>query len=470
MLLTISTTGPAAADLGFLLHKRPDRLQEFALTFGRALVFYPVDDADRCTAALAVEVDPVGLVRKDARGGGDFALASYVNDRPYAASSFLSVALGTVFGTAMAGKSQGRQESADRALPFVATVACAPCRGDEDLVRRLFEPLGYVVAFEAAPLDPRFPSWGQSRYGALTLSGEVRLRDLLAHLYVLLPVLDGDKHYWVDEDEVDKLLRRGEGWLESHPEKETIASRYLKRRGYLTRMALARLSEAEEEGTDPDMETVRGDAAENVLEKPLSLNAQRIGAVLSALKAAGARRVVDLGCGEGRFLAEALREASFEKLYGIDVSARCLERAADRLKLDRLAPAARERVELLHGSLLYGDDRPQGIDAAVCIEVVEHVDPPRLPFVARRLFGPRAPATVVVTTPNREYNAKFPGMAPGTFRHRDHRFEWTRAEFAAWLAAAAPGYRCDVFPVGPVDADLGAPTQMAVCRRIGAAS
>ena len=241
MLLTISTTQQPATDLGYLLHKNPARLQTEELSFGTGYVFYPEASAERCTAALLIEIDPVALVRGRGPAGEGGQLEQYVNDRPYAANSFLSVAMGRMFTTAMSGRSKERQELADTAIPLTAHPAVIAARGGEDLVRRLFEPLGYTVELQGSRLDEKFPEWGESPYVALTVSGTVRLQDLLTHLYVLIPVLDNEKHYWVAQDEIEKLLRRGEGWLPQHPEKDLIVSRYLKRQRNLTREALSRL-------------------------------------------------------------------------------------------------------------------------------------------------------------------------------------------------------------------------------------
>ena len=246
MLLTITTTHHPAGDLGYLLHKHPDRCQTFDLAFGKAHVFYPHVADDRCTAALLLDVDPIGLVRNRRGPGGDgFLLQQYVNDRPYVASSLMSVAIARVFGTALSGRCEPRAELAVQAIPLTARLSVVPCRGGDGLLRRLFEPLGYTVTATRHPLDDKFPEWGESSYFTVELSAKQRLQDLLAHLYVLIPVLDDHKHYWVSRDEVDKLLSRGEGWLESHPEKELIAHRYLKHQGRLTRQALERLVEEE---------------------------------------------------------------------------------------------------------------------------------------------------------------------------------------------------------------------------------
>jgi len=417
---------------------------------------------DRCTAALLLDVDPVGLIRRGVR----FArLDQYVNDRPYVASSFLSVAIARVFGTALAGKSKALPELVDTALPLEARLAVLPSAGGEDVLRRLFEPLGYELHAVNHPLDENFPEWGDSRYFTVTLKGSVRLRDLLAHLYVLVPVLDREKHYWVGEDEVEKLLRRGEGWLATHPEREFIVNRYLKFYRSLTSEAFAKLLESEE--PDNDSEREARESEEEAVEEPLHLNEKRLGTVVAVLRAAEARRVLDLGCGSGKLIRELMREPQFERIAGVDISHRALEVATARLRLERLAPKQRERVELFQTALTYRDKRLSGFDAAAAVEVIEHLDPPRLRSFGRVVFGEARPRTIVVTTPNREYNVKFAGLPAGDFRHRDHRFEWTRAEFHQWAQPIAEKYGYDVrfLPIGPEDSAVGAPTQMAVFEK-----
>jgi 3' terminal RNA ribose 2'-O-methyltransferase Hen1 len=465
MLLSIATSHQPATDLGYLLHKSPGRLHTFDLPFGQAHVFYPDATPDRCMAALILVVDPVGLVReRKGPAGNDRALEQYVNDRPYVASSFLSVALSRVFGTALTGKSKERQELADTEIPLAATLSVLPCRGGEAYLRRLFEPLGYEVAATGHPLDLANPDWGSSRYFTVTLRGEKRLRDLLTHIYVLVPVLDDDKHYWVGDDEVEKLLRHGEGWLASHPEKESIARRYLKHRRGLVREALARLIE------DEDVELEAEDtkqAEEAALEERLSLNDQRLDAVVEVLTEQGAARVVDLGCGEGKLLRRLLRAKRFVEIVGMDVSHRALEIAAARLDLDRMGENQRKRIHLIHGSLMYRDKRLAGYDAAAVVEVIEHLDAPRLAAFERTVFEFARPGTVVVTTPNVEYNVLFPTLPAGKMRHRDHRFEWTRAEFQHWADRNATrfGYGVRFAPIGAADPEHGSPTQMAVFTR-----
>jgi 3' terminal RNA ribose 2'-O-methyltransferase Hen1 len=463
MLLTLTTTHSPAGDLGYLLHKNPKRPQSFELAFGTAHVFYPHVSEERCTAALLLEIDPVGLVRNRRGPAGEgFSLEQYVNDRPYVASSLLSVAIAQVFGSALSGTSRERPELARTPIPLTARLSAVPCRGGEVLLRRLFEPLGYSISATHHPLDQQFPEWGEGPYFTVELSHTITLHDLLTHLYVLIPVLDNDKHYWIGDDEVEKLLRHGERWLAGHPEKEQIVHRYLKHRRHLANDALARLIEADPVEIDENEEQRANE--EQQVEEKLSLNEQRQNNVLAVLKVSGAQSVLDLGCSHGNLLRRLLAEKQFTRIVGLDVSHRALEIAAERLHLDQMPERQRSRIELLHGSLIYRDARLAGFDAAAVVEVIEHLDAPRLAAFERVLFEFAKPPTVIVTTPNVEYNVRFPTLPAGKFRHRDHRFEWTRQQFRDWASAVAArfGYSTRYLPIGDEDPEVGPPTQMAI--------
>ena len=463
MLLTLRTTHRPATDLGFLLHKHPEHVHTREFPFGTATVFYPEAADEACTAALLLDVDPVGIVR--GRQGKAGVEDQYINDRPYVASSHLSVVLARWFNAALAGRCERKPELADVQLPLEAQLAAIPCRGGEEFLRRLFEPLGYDVDAVRHALDERMPMLGASRVFTVTLRAARRLSELLTHLYVLVPVLDDRKHYWVGDDEVEKLLKRGEGWLEQHPARDVIVSRYLAHQRGLVRDAIARLTA--EDQPDEEAVSARKDEQEAAIERPISLNERRLEAVFEALKASGAARVIDLGCGEGRLLRRLLSDRQFTEIVGMDVASRSLDLAESRLKLDRLPSKQRERIRLLHGSLMYRDARLAGYDAAAVVEVIEHLDRPRLRAFERVLFEAARPATIVVTTPNAEYNVKWPSLPAGEFRHQDHRFEWARQEFVDWADAISSqfGYQARFLPVGDEDPQVGPPTQMAVFTR-----
>lgn len=471
MLLTITYTGEHTQDLGYLLHKNPYRAQSFDLSFGRAYVFYPEVSDGRTTAALLLELDPIVLARGKL-GAKDGGLFDYVNDRPYVASSFLSTAIARVFGTALAGRCDKRPDLAETPLDLTARVHMLPCRGAEDLPEEIFGPLGYAVETRSSVLDEAYPEWGKSPYLDLTLRGRVTLAALLNHLYVLIPVFDRQKHYYVSADEIEKLLKHGEGWLADHPARNRIVRRYFSMRRSFARRAIDRLMESEPaEGEDP-AETE--DAPETAAppeerERRLSLNARRLEAVRDAVVESGAVSVLDLGCGEGRLTALLLEERQLRRVAAADVAVRALEKAKQVLRYDRMPAWKKDRLTLFQASLTYRDPRFSGYDAVCVVEVIEHLDPRRLDAFERVLFRFAAPATVIVTTPNREYNARYEWLPEGALRHRDHRFEWTRAEFRAWTEHICEtfGYTVELSGIGDADEETGAPTQMGVFRTCG---
>lgn len=462
MLLTITYKGKNTQELGFLLHKNPDRAQQFELAYGKAYVFYPEVSDESTTAALLLDIDPLDLARGKV-GSRDGGLFDYVNDRPYAATSFLSTAMVRFFGTAMNGKCDKRQELADTPLDLTARLASLKDNGDTELAKQLFEPLGYRVTVSRTQLDEKFPEWGSSPYIDLTISGKVKLSELLNHIYVLIPVFDKQKHYYMAEDEIKKLLEHGEGWLADHPQKEKITRRYFTARKSYARRAMDILNE--NEGAD----TVEEEQETPEKEVFTPLNTQRMETVRDAVLASGAASVIDLGCGECRLTSLLLNEQQIRRVAACDVSVSVLEKAAQRLHLDRMQPARRNKLTLMQASLTYRDKRFEGYDCACVVEVIEHIEPMRIPAFERAVFEFAAPRTVILTTPNREYNANYEHMEENALRHGDHRFEWTREEFRAWTEHICEkfGYSCEISGIGTNDEKLGTPTQMAVFTKAG---
>ena len=453
MLLTITYTGKNTQDLGYLLHKNPSRPQEFSLNYGKAYVFYPEVSDSRTTAALLLDIDPIDLARGKA-GSSEGGLFDYVNDRPYVCSSFMSTAVSKVFGTAISGRSKEKQELADTKLCLAAKIHMLAAT-NQNMIPEIFEPLGYETEIEAFKNDDNFPGWGQSRYVNLTLTGTVLLRDLLNHLYVLIPVFDTQKHYYVSAEEIEKLLAHGEGWLKEHPKCEYITSRYLNRRRGLINKALAQLID------EPGPEETENAAPE---EKKPSLNRTRLRSVVDEVLASGAKSVIDMGCGEGNLTRLLIREKQLSRVAAFDVSFNALERCKDRLKIDRLHEALQNKLELFQSSLTYRDKRFEGYDCACVVEVIEHLDEARLSAFERVLFEFSRPRTVILTTPNVEYNVNYEHMNDNALRHGDHRFEWNRAQFTAWADAICEkyGYKSEIKEIGDSDDETGTPTQMGV--------
>ncbi len=441
-------------ELSFLLQKHPDKVHTQSTTFGEVHVFYPAPQR----VVLMIEVDPMKLTRRG--GASSFALQPYVNDRPYVASSLLSVALNQMFRTAMIPRCESHPQLVEKAVEVEIEIPLLPCRGGEKLLRRLFEPLGYDVQATPLAIDEAYPQWGDSAYFHVVLTAHLEIYRALRHLYILMPVLDNEKHYWVGTDEVEKLVQRGEDWLADHPEKELIVTRYLRFRKDLRQRALSELVPLTAEQAEGEEEA---GACEEQEERRLGLHDQRLDAVAAVLEERGVSSVADLGCGEGRLLRRLLKNSRLSKILACDVSPLALERAGQAL--ERRSEAQRARVELFQSSLLYADDRLLGAEAAVLVEVIEHVDPEHLPRLARNLFGHLRPQLIVVTTPNVEYNAVWESLPTGRFRHSDHRFEWTREQFREWAEAVRGDYQVELRGVGEPHELYGCPSQMAVFFR-----
>jgi 3' terminal RNA ribose 2'-O-methyltransferase Hen1 len=464
MLLNITTTHNPATDLGYLLHKHPDKFQTFELSVGKAHVFYPECRTEKTTISLLLDIDPIDMVRSARNLGGDgFALGHYVNDRPYVASSFMSVALAKAFSSAMNGRCKDKPELVDVALPFEVSMPVIPApKGGEMIIRKFFEPLGYAVEVKRHDLDTKFPEWGTSKYYALTLRHTITTKELLTHLYVLIPALDNDKHYFVSKDEIEKLLEKGGDWLKQHPEREQIIRRYLINLGSLSRQALRQITEGDSVEESNDDEIV----ATEIRKKKETLHDKRIKLVAEKLAESGAERVLDLGCGEGKLIRQLIPNKQFTEIVGMDVSYSELMKAKERLHFDEMSPKQKERITLFQGSLMYRDKRFQGFDAAAVVEVIEHLDVNRLKAFERVLFEAAKPKTVILTTPNQEYNVMWATLDAEDMRHDDHRFEWTRQEFADWANGIGAKYNYEVafLPIGDEVENVGAPSQMAIFK------
>lgn len=450
MILKLALLQEPSSDLGYLLHKNPTRLHEAEFSFGKGTVVFRKDENQQFECAVILEIDAVGLVRSGA------TYDQYVNDRPYTANSFLSSAISEFFSTAMSGRSKEKQDLADANLPYRFELPVVRCRGGESAIRSLFEPLGYELAIESVG----------SKFFKLTGKYAGQIRDFLTHLYILIPVMDDDKHYFVDRNEIDKLFGRAERWLPTHPLRETITRRYLRYDRILTREAVERLSEFDVT-QDEDSEVEEVDTTVEIEQQPkLSVHDHRLQTVCDTLKNLGVTTVADLGCGEGKLLRILARERQFKKLLGMDVCLRSLDYAERRLGLKDATQQKRDRIRLIHGSLMYRDERIHGFEAAALVEVIEHMDLPRLAHFEQVLFAFARPSYAVITTPNQEYNAVFENSEE-KMRHDDHRFEWTREEFRMWCESiqARFGYSFEISGIGEPHPEFGALTQMAVFRK-----
>ena len=430
---------------------------------------------------MLTEIDPIAITQQSRRqGSGDAAIQQYVNDRPYAACSHLSVAIADVFRSALNGACKEHPELVDTPMPLVANIPGLPSRQGTQFIRNLSEPLGYKVHTDTPPVDSQFTQWGESSHHDVTLSATTTVQQLLNHLYMLIPVLDNSKHYWVGKDEAKKLIQRGGAWLNDHPLKDIIFRRYLRYNRSLMHHAHELISQidqetiATEEPASPEEAAIAGiDAPQNVnesdIEKPIALSQARTTAVMDAIRESSPQSVIDLGCGEGSLLQLIVRDSAIARVAATDVSPHALDLARRKVGLHNMTNRQAERISIFQSSLIYDDPRTHNFDVAVLMEVIEHVDPPKLDALEHSVFGRAQPRKVVVTTPNVEYNQLFNNIRKNGLRHRDHRFEWTRQEFQKWARDVAEqhGYSVAIHGIGVEDTSIpaGHPTQMAVFTR-----
>ncbi len=478
MLITLSTTHQPTSDLGFLLHKHPDKIQSVDLGVGKAHVFYPEYTDERIQVALLIDINPIDLVRGKAgshKNQSNFTLEHYVNDTPYISGSYMSVALSKAFSTAMNGQCRNLPELVEKPMSFEVQLSTlsAPY-GGEQIIRTCFEPLGYSIECERHTLDSKNPIWGESRYYNVVLAGTQRLQDLLSHLYLLIPAINNDRHYFIGAGEIEKLMEKGKSWLPEHPARDQIVERYLKNLRGLSSEAITKLDTAKtKEETVSNMD--EADAIESanskepeLQERKQTLHQIRLNLALQEALKSGAHSILDLGCGEGKMLRLLLKEKQFTQILGMDVSYKELVRAKERLYWDEMPPRQKERIELIHGALTYRDHRLDGFDAALVIEVIEHLDENRLGSFERVLFEFARPKTIILSTPNQEYNQLFETLPENAFRHSDHRFEWTRKAFETWAEKVSTQFEYNVryLAVGEEDPTFGAPSQMAVFTKV----
>ncbi|HCA41863.1 MAG TPA: 3' terminal RNA ribose 2'-O-methyltransferase Hen1 [Bacteroidetes bacterium] len=464
MILSISTSHKPTSDLGYIFHKHPDKFQSFNFSAGKYHIFYPELNNDKATICLLLDIDPIEIVKILRNNTPDgFPLGDYVNDRPYVASSFMSVAIAKGFSSAIKGKCKEKPELVNTKLPFEVFITSLPSpKGGEILIRKLFEPLGYQLEIERQTLDLKFPEWGMSKYYNVKLKNTLTTKELLSHLYLLIPVLDFDKHYFISDDEIEKLIDKGTTWLNIHPEKEQIIRRYLINLNSLTSKALERISDNEILNNETEKISIK-DVTE---QKKETLHIKRINTVVDKLIESGAKTILDLGCGEGKLIKQLLKHKQFNKITGMDVSYNELLKAKERLNYNDLPPKQKERINLIHGSLTYRDKRLEGYDAAALIEVIEHLELSRLKSMERVLFEFAKPKLIIITTPNKEYNSIWEKLDSIDMRHKDHRFEWTRSEFLNWSINISKtyNYNSEIFPIGEEIENIGAPTQMAIFK------
>lgn len=445
MQLTIRATGENVKAISHLLSKNPNNLYERNHKGHLVRLFYSEFTEERVEVTIFVTPDPIELMQK---GSNTYDITHYINDREFAVSSIFTSFIRSALGTALNG--QPKEEYikwVDYRFPFTFEFGPVASTLSDQHIKDLFEPIGYEVAITRPEIHYAIDLKDKSSARFLALSGSQTLQDALRHLFVLIPVIDNYKHYFIDEKEIEKLERYGEGWLEGHPLRDMIYRQALRFKEIYSLV----------EGSNPD-------AAADQPAKKVRLNDLRYEKIVETAQSLDPKTIVDFGSGEGKLSVRLAFMDGVKEILAVEPS------EAENLKAKRRFDKAKEvpgfvEPKTLWGSLFYYDERLKGKDLIVLCEVIEHIDEQRLPKAMDLILHQYAPKSFIITTPNREYNDVYD--MEDHFRHDDHRFEWTREEFQTWCKERNHQhlYELEFFGIGEEHPSQGFPTQMCVFKR-----
>ncbi|MCM3572375.1 3' terminal RNA ribose 2'-O-methyltransferase Hen1 [Mesobacillus subterraneus] len=445
MQLTIRAVGENVQVISHLLAKNPNNLYERNQKGHAVRLFFSSFTEREVEATVFVAPDSLELVKNQ---GNQYDITHYINDREFAVSSIFISLIRTALGTALNG--QPKEEYIKWVKhPFDLELSFGPVASglsDHQIVD-LFEPLGFNVSINRPQIEYNFNLKSKSSVRFITLKGRTPLQMALRQIFVLIPVLDNYKHYFIDEKEIEKLERYGEGWLDDHPQKSFILKKALRFKN------VYELVEGQEKDTAaPEMRKIR-------------LNDMRYEKIVDTVNGfENKESIVDLGSGEGKLSTRLGFIPGVKEILAVEPSEEASIRA-----MERFAQAEGKdyfiKPTQLWGSLFYYDERLKGKDVIILCEVIEHIDEERLSKVFQTILQDYRPKNLVVTTPNKEYNALY--EMDTEFRHGDHRFEWSREEFEAWCKARNEEgeYELIFDGIGELDEQFGFPTQMCIFKR-----
>ncbi|PYF06198.1 3' terminal RNA ribose 2'-O-methyltransferase Hen1 [Ureibacillus chungkukjangi] len=445
MQLTIRGTGQDIQVISYLLAKNPNNLYERRVSGHLVRMFFSQFSEEEVEVTFFVTPDPIELSRNNSKV---YDITSYINDREFVVSSIFCTFLRTALGTALNGKPVEEYEPWVN-HPFPLEFSFGPVASqltDQD-IQSLFQPLGYAVEITYGEADYNMDFKSKSSARFITLKGSTTLQMGLRQLFVLIPVLDNYKHYYIDEQEVEKIVRYGEGWLDKHPKRE-----------FILRQAL-RFKEVY--GQFENQHTKK----ENESSPKLRLNDLRYDKIVGKVNQLKRKEtVVDLGSGEGKLSEKLGFIDGVKEILAVEPS-----ESATLKALKRFEKAAQDKnfvkPRQIFGSLFYYDERLKGKDVLILCEVIEHIDEYRLPKIIQTILQDYRPRTLIITTPNQEYNEVY-GMG-GDYRHPDHRFEWTREEFQTWCKTQNENHEYNIAfdGIGEEHELHGYPTQMCLFTR-----
>ncbi|WIM41190.1 3' terminal RNA ribose 2'-O-methyltransferase Hen1 [Paenibacillus sp. PK4536] len=482
MYLTIKATGTHASMISHLLAKNPNNLYDRTEKGARIRLVYTSFQPEETEVLLFVTPDPIDLVK----GSPDhYDITQYINDRELVVSSLFCSYIRPALGTALNGKPKA--DYIDWVEhPFTLHMSMGPVASDlpDSMIESLFQPLGYEVQMERGEIDYSFDLKNRSTVRHIQISGQQTLQHMLRQLYILIPVLDNYKHYYISDDEIERLQRYGEGWLSTHPQHDLIIKRSLRFAPLIKEYEQKVAKNEDITNVSTELSTHQAEASEmkselsedqdkqydsNQTEPPvIRLNELRYRAIVEQVSQLPQhKQIVDFGAGEGKLSVRLGEIEGVEQIWAVEPSMQSQLRAIDRFaklegRTDYVIPV------VTTGSLFYRDERWVDQDVIILCEVIEHINEVRLPQVIHTLFTDYRPQTLIMTTPNREYNEVYQ-MGKDEIRHTDHRFEWTRAELeqycTQWIQDRP--YTFTLSGIGEKHEQYGQPTQMVVFHRIG---
>lgn len=445
MQLTIRATGDNVKAISYLVSKNPENLYERNQKGHLVRMFYSKFADKELEMTVFVTPDPLELMQNKSNS---FDITHYINDREFAVSSIFCSFIRSALGTALNG--QPKEEYAQwvgHEFPFVLELGPVASTLSDQQLKDLFEPMGYQVDIERPEIHYSFQLKESSTVRTLTLTGYQTLQNSLRHLFVLIPVIDNYKHYFIDEKEIEKLERYGDGWLEEHPMREMIYRQALR---FKEIYSLVESPNTEEKPEEPV--------------RKVRLNEMRYEKIVETAKLLKPNSIVDFGSGEGKLAVQLGFINGVQEVLAVEPSQAATLKAVKRFEKVKDRSSFIEPTTLW-GSLFYYDERLKGKDLIILCEVIEHIDAQRLPKAFDTILNLYAPESLIITTPNQEYNEIYD--MEDHFRHDDHRFEWTRQEFQEWCKARnhLDLYELEFSGIGEENLNQGFPTQMCVFKR-----
>ena len=437
MIFSISTTHYPATDIGFLLHKNPDEFHKIPFNFGDVYIFYPYGSPELCMATLIVKIDPIKLYEKS------FIDVCY--DFPFIETeyevfgfSLFSMLLSKIYVMTLNGISNSRSELVNLSIPLSANIINVMHYDKVLLIKEFFEQLEYNVRIENKSGNNNETKLCKIECFNIEITAIIPLKNILSHLCIILAVLDNSLHYWMNENEIDKIIEMSKVFLKNHPMEDYIMKHLSKEKINSKVKAISFVSQ--DKLWNRYLIPTVNKGREKLLKKQVKFNEEKHNYIISVLKGLNSKSVVDIGCGEGEFIELLFKDVNFERILGVDVSNYMIEKAKFRIDLCNIPSENKERINIIQSSIFYRDKRLRGYEAATVINVIEYFDLPRLKLFEQVLFGLIQPQHVIIVISSVEFIVKKDSISNNKFNNVKNVFEWTKEKYKLWYSCVAEQY------------------------------